>query len=58
MENRSDKDEAMFMRYFETPETIVNSDLVQDHDTCKQVDQTSDLQTSVSRKELMTIFNV
>ena len=50
MENWSDQDAAMFLRYFEMPETTVNSGSVQDHNTCKQVDQTSDLQTSVSRK--------
>jgi hypothetical protein len=43
MENWSDQDAAMFLRYFEMPETTVNSGSVQDHNTCKQVDQTSDL---------------
>ena len=45
MENRLHQDAAMLLRYFETPETIVNSGSVQDHNTCKQVDQASDLQT-------------
>ena len=39
------------------PETTVNSGSVQDHNTCKQVDQTSDLQTSVPRKWVDVIDN-